>query len=109
MHTPTELTDQSFDDAIQKHPLVLVDFWAEWCGPCRMIAPIVEELAQEYHGKALVAKVNVDHSPSVSSRFGVRSIPTLLFIKDGKEVDKQVGVVGKKTIVERLNKHLTGN
>src|SRR5688572_24332399 len=81
---------------------VLVDFWAEWCGPCRMIGPVVEELAKEYDGKAVIGKVNVDDNPQVASQFGIRSIPTILFFKGGKLVDKQVGVVPRSVLEQKL-------
>ena len=87
-----ELTDQNFDELVLKSDKpVLVDFWAEWCGPCRMVGPFVEEIAKEYEGKAVVGKLNVDHNPNISMQFGIRNIPALLFFKGGQVVDKQVG------------------
>ncbi len=97
-----ELNDSNFDEAIKGDKPVLVDFWAEWCGPCKMIGPVVEELAGEYEGKAIVAKVNVDENPEVAGRFGIRSIPTLLVFKGGEIVDKQVGAVPKSVLAQKL-------
>lgn len=97
-----ELTDSNFDQVINSEKPVLVDFWAEWCGPCKMIGPVVEELAGDYEGKAVVAKLNVDENPQVTARFGVRSIPTLLVFKNGQVVDKQVGAVPKSVLSQKL-------
>ncbi|GIL24563.1 MAG: thioredoxin-2 [Bacteroidota bacterium] len=97
-----ELTDSTFDQAINSEKPVLVDFWAEWCGPCKMIGPVVEELAGDYEGKAVVAKLNVDENPQVTARFGVRNIPTLLVFKNGQVVDKQVGAVPKSVLSQKL-------
>ena len=84
----------------------IVDFWAEWCGPCKMMLPIVEEISEEFAGKITVAKVDVDGSPSTAAKFGIRNIPTILFFKDGKVADKQVGAVPKNSLVEKINKLL---
>ncbi|MEX2513929.1 MAG: thioredoxin [Cyclobacteriaceae bacterium] len=97
-----EITDTNFDEIMKSDQPVLVDFWAEWCGPCKMIGPIVEELAGDYEGKAVVAKLDVDSNPDVTSKFGVRSIPTLLIFKGGKVVDKQVGAVPKSVLAQKL-------
>jgi thioredoxin 1 len=102
-----ELTDDNFEDLVLKSDKpVLVDFWAEWCGPCRMVGPVVEELAKEYDGRAVVGKVNVDLNASISSNYGIRNIPTLLFFKNGILVDKQVGVVPKATLAAKLEAQL---
>jgi thioredoxin 1 len=106
MH-PLEITDANFADEVEKSDVpVLIDFWAVWCGPCRMIAPIVEELAGEYQGKAKIGKVDVDNNPMIAGKFGIRSIPTLLIFKGGQVVDQIVGAVPKGSIVDKLNAHL---
>lgn len=99
-----ELTDANFDEIVLKSDKpVLVDFWAEWCGPCRIIAPFVKEISEELKDKAIVGKVDVDSNPGISAKFGIRNIPTLLFFKNGQIADKQVGAVQKSAIIAKLN------
>jgi len=102
-----EFTDANFQDTVLDSDKVsLVDFWAEWCGPCRVIGPVVEELSNEYNGKALIGKVNVDENPGIATKYGIRNIPTILFIKGGEVVDKQVGAVSKAVLEQKLKAHL---
>lgn len=102
------LTDSNFDQEI-KNGVVLVDFWAEWCGPCRRIAPIVEELASQYDGRATVGKLNVDENPNVPGRFMIRGIPTLLLFKNGQLADTLVGLAPKDDIARMIDRHLSSN
>lgn len=107
MPQPIHLTDENFENEVLKSDkLVLIDFWATWCGPCKMIAPTIEELANEYEGKAKICKLDVDNNQRIAMQYGIRSIPTLLFFKNGQLVDQLVGAVPKNMIVEKLNNNL---
>ena len=97
------LTTAEFDAAVEAAPLAMVDFWASWCGPCKMLSPLVEALAEQYDGKALVAKVNVDEEPDLAARFGVMSIPTVVFLKNGREFDRKVGVMPPDAFISVLD------
>ncbi len=105
-NTPIIIDDEHFDETVKKHSLMLVDCWADWCGPCRMIAPTVEELARDYAERVTVGKLDVDDNPQTAERFGVMTIPTLLIMKNGVEVDRIIGAVPKQLIEDRLKKHL---
>ncbi len=98
-----ELTDANFDEIVLKSDKpVLVDFWAEWCGPCRVIGPIVNEIAEDYKDRVIVGKLDVDNNPGVSNKYGIRNIPTVLFFKNGQVADKQVGAVPKGNLVNKV-------
>ncbi len=102
-----EFTDANFEEVVLKSDkLVIIDFWAVWCGPCRMIGQIIQEIGQEYEGKVVVGKVDVDSNPEITTKFGIRNIPTVLFFKNGEIVDKQVGSVAKQIIVNKLEAHI---
>lgn len=99
-----EITDANFEELVEKSDKpVMIDFWAVWCGPCRMIAPIVEEMTQEYEGRAVIGKVDVDSNPGVAQKYGIRNIPTVLFVKNGEIVDKQVGAAPKQAFTSKLD------
>jgi thioredoxin 1 len=98
-----EITDANFEEVVMKADKpVVIDFWAEWCGPCRMIGPIIKELSEEYEGKSIIGKVDVDSNPEVAQKFLIRNIPTVLFIKNGEIADKQVGAVPKNVLEGKL-------
>lgn len=105
-HKAIEITDASFAELIKSDTPVLVDFWAEWCGPCKMIGPVVEEIAGEYEGKAIVGKMDVDANSNVPASFGIRSIPTLMIFKGGAMVEKIVGAVPKHVLTSKLEAHV---
>ena len=100
------LKTAEFDEIMDAAPLAMVDFWASWCGPCTMLSPTVEALAEQYEGKALVGKVNVDEEPDLARRFGVMSIPTVVFLKNGREFDRKVGVMPAEAFTQVLDKNL---
>ena len=100
------LKTMEFDAAVDAAPLAMVDFWAVWCGPCKMLSPTMEAIAEQYAGKALIAKVNVDEEPELARRFGVMSIPTVVFLKNGREFDRKVGVMPAKAFTDVLDKNL---
>jgi thioredoxin 1 len=101
-----QITKDNFDELVNGDKPLVVDFWAEWCGPCRMIGPFIEELAQEYEGKAVVGKVNVDENDELTEEFGIRSVPTILFFKNGEIVDRNVGAANKSVLEDKLKKIL---
>jgi len=104
--SPIELTDSNFEEKIREHQLLLIDFWAPWCAPCRVVSPIVEELAKEYKGRVVFGKLNTDENPATARKFGIMSIPTLLIMKNERMVDRIVGAVPKKYIESVLGKYL---
>lgn len=102
-----EFTDANFQSTVLEADKVsMIDFWAEWCGPCRMVGPVVDELAKEYASQANIGKVNVDHNPEITSRYRIMNIPTILFVKNGEVVDKQVGAAPKAVLEQKLKAHL---
>lgn len=109
MSAPVEVTEESFDRFIRENPRVVVDFWASWCPPCRILSPVVEELARKYAGRVVFGKLNVDENPSVAERYGIMSIPTLLYFREGKLVDETVGALPAEMIEERIRKLLQGS
>lgn len=103
-----EFTDSNFQEtALDQGGVSVIDFWAAWCGPCRMVAPVIEELAKEYEGKALIGKVDVDQHPEVSMKYGIRSIPTILVLKDGEVFEKHVGTISKAALAEKIESALS--
>jgi thioredoxin 1 len=103
---PVILTDRNFDEAVRKYPMLVVDCWAEWCGPCRMVAPVIEALAHDYQGRIAFGKLDVDHNQGVAGRYQIMSIPTLLIFKGGRLVDTKIGALVKHALEEVLLKHL---
>jgi thioredoxin 1 len=103
---PVEVTDKTFDETIRNNQLVVVDCWAPWCGPCQIVAPIIEELARQYVGKVLFGKLNVDENSLVAMRYGIMSIPTLLFFKNGELIDRIVGAIPKQMLEQKIKRYL---
>jgi thioredoxin 1 len=99
-----KVTDENYWELLSGDKPVVLDFWAEWCGPCRTLAPIIDELAKEYEGRVEIGKVDVDENNDIVSKYGIRNIPTVLFFKGGEVVDKQIGAAGKEVLVEKINK-----
>ena len=106
LNRPVELNDRTFEEFVRKHPLVVVDLWAPWCAPCRIVSPIIEELARDYAGKIAFGKLNVDENQFTAMQYGVMSIPTLLIFKDGKLVDRIVGAMPRRMLEPRITRHL---
>jgi thioredoxin len=106
---PVVLTDSNFRSEIAKYPLILVDFWAPWCGPCRMVSPIIQQLAREYSGRVVFGKVNVDECQMTAASFGIQSIPTMMIFKDGKAIDVMLGAMPKGQIEMKLKQQMSGN
>jgi len=104
--SPIQVTDSDFESLIQKYPLMVIDCWAAWCGPCRMLAPVIEELARDYAGKIVFGKLDVDENPRTAMNFGIMSVPTLLIMKNGKLVDQIVGAAPRDYIESKLRKHM---
>jgi thioredoxin 1 len=102
-----EFNDANFkQDVLESEKLTVIDFWAEWCGPCRVVGPVIEELSKDYLGKVNIGKVNVDFNPEISMMYGIRNIPTILFIKNGQVIDKQVGAVAKSVLDAKVKQHM---
>jgi thioredoxin 1 len=106
LNSPFQVTDADFEEIINNNNLVLIDFWATWCGPCRALAPTIDELFQEYDGKALIGKLDVDKNPVIAEKFQVFSIPTIILFKNGQEVDRLIGLSTKMNIIAAIEKHL---
>ncbi|HOV71499.1 MAG TPA: thioredoxin [Dysgonamonadaceae bacterium] len=98
-----QITDATLDEVLKTDKLVMIDFWAEWCGPCRMVSPIIEQLAEEYKDKVVIGKIDVDENNEATEKFGIRNIPTVLFIKNGQVVDKIIGAADKRLFVDKIN------
>jgi thioredoxin 1 len=106
VNKPIEVTDATFKEIIQNHPLVVVDCWAPWCGPCHMVAPVIEELSRDYAGKILFGKLNVDENPQVSMQYEIMSIPTLLIFKSGKLLDRIIGAMSRQMLEPKITQYL---
>jgi len=106
LNKPIEVTDSTFNETIENHPLVVVDCWAPWCGPCHMVAPIIEELARDYAGKVLFGKLNVDENPATANQYQIMSIPTLLVFNHGKLVDSIIGALPRQMLEPKITRHL---
>ena len=102
---PITLTDYNFDQSIRKYSLLVVDFWAPWCGPCKLVSPVIDQLAFEFSGKAVFGKLNVDENPTVANIFGIQSIPTLIIFKDGEAVDGVMGALPKQQLISTISRH----
>ena len=107
--SPIMLTDSNFNQTVEKYPLIVVDFWAPWCGPCRMVSPILEQLASELAGKVVFGKLNVDENPRIASTFGIHGIPTIAIFKNGRAIDGFVGAASKSQMQSKIMAHLGGN
>ena len=101
-----KITDANYEEIAATDKLILIDFWAQWCGPCRMLSPTIDDLANEYEGKAVIGKVDVDDNPDIAEKFSIRNIPTILFVKNGEVVDKTVGAVPKNEIIDKIAANL---
>jgi thioredoxin 1 len=106
---PITLSDANFEEATRKYPLLVVDFWAPWCGPCRMVSPVIEQLADELAGKVVFGKLNVDESPIVSNKFRIQSIPTLAIFKNGRAIDGIIGAASKSGIISKISTYIKGS
>ena len=101
-----KITDANYEEIAATDKLILIDFWAQWCGPCRMLSPTIDDLTNEYEGKAVIGKVDVDDNPDIAEKFSIRNIPTILFVKNGEVVDKTVGAVPKNEIIDKIEANL---